>query len=160
MATSEQMIEQPLRRTRRFGRRVAALVAVAIIGVLALGWFADALGQVAPRATFTNGETRQAGLYRVALTIDSVPARAGEAATLIARVEDGDGHLADGLTTRLVMTMPTMEMASLETSLQPSSSGAYWAQTVFPMAGEWLVRVELTSPGAAPIHADFSVPVR
>jgi YtkA-like len=160
MATGEQVASAPTVRPRRFGRRAAILVIAAIIGVLALGWLADALGQFAPRTTFTNGETRQAGLYQVALTITPAPARTGQSVMVTARVEDVDGHPAMGLAARLTMTMPTMEMATVETPLALNADGIYEALVTLAMAGEWRVRVELTPPGAAAVRADFDVPVR
>jgi hypothetical protein len=160
MATGEQVASAPTVRPRRFGRRIAILVIAAIIGVLALGWLADALGQFAPRTTFTNGETRQAGLYRVALTITPAPASTSQSVIVQARVEDVDGHPAKGLAARLTMTMPTMEMATVETPLALNADGTYQALVTFAMAGEWRVRVELAPPGAAAVRADFDVPVR
>jgi len=115
---------------------------------------------VRPRTTFRNGEIQQAGLYRVALTLDSAPARAGDAVTVSARVEGSDGRPVTDLAARLVMTMPTMEMGPVATPLTPNADGTYAARTNFPMSGAWLVRVELTPAGAAPLRADFEVPVR
>jgi nitrogen fixation protein FixH len=133
---------------------------VAVVGVLALGWLGDTLGQFAPRTTFHNGETQQAGLYRVALNIDPLPAHAGEQVAFQTRIEDGDERPASDVTARLVMTMPTMDMAPIEAFLVPTADGAYAAHATFPMSGSWLVRVEVTPPGAAPLRADFDVPVR
>jgi nitrogen fixation protein FixH len=133
---------------------------VAIIGVLALGWLADTLGQFAPRTSFTNGETQQAGLYRVALTFDPARAHVGQVATITAQIVDSDGHPVSDVTARLIMTMPAMDMTPVETPLATSADGAYSAHMTFPMSGAWLVRVELTPPEAAPLRADFDVPVR
>jgi hypothetical protein len=135
-------------------------VLVAIAGVLALGWLADSLGQFAPRTTFQNGETQQAGLYHVSLTLDPASARAGEATTITARIEGDDGRAMNDVAARLIMTMPAMDMAPSETPLTTSGDGRYTARTSFPMSGAWLVRVELTPPGATPLRADFDVPVR
>jgi hypothetical protein len=154
----ERAVAQVQRR-RRFRRRAAALALVAIGAVVALGWVADALGQIAPHITFHNGETQQAGLYRVALSIDPAPTRATEAVTVTARVETSDGHPATDLAARLALTMPTMDMAPVEIPLASDEDGAYVARTSFPMAGAWLAVVELTPPGAAPLRADFDVPV-
>src|SRR6185503_16438049 len=99
---------QAPRSTRRFSRRVAFMVLVAIVGVLSLGWLADTLGQFAPRTTFTNGETQQAGLYRVALTFEPGQTRAGDATTVTARIQDSAGQPASDVGVRLVMSMPTM----------------------------------------------------
>jgi YtkA-like protein len=87
------------------------------------------------------------------------PARASEAVTVNARIETSDGHRATDLATRLMLTMPTMDMAPVEIPLTRSEDGAYVARATFPMAGAWLARVELTPPGAAPLRADFDVPV-
>jgi hypothetical protein len=133
---------------------------VAIAGVLALGWFADTLGQFAPRTTFANGETQQAGLYRVALSFDPTPARAGEMNTITARIETSDGRLTTEVSARLILTMPTMDMTPIQTPLALGADGVYIARTTVPMTGAWLVRVELTPPGSAPLYADFDVPVR
>ena len=153
-------VAQPPRSARRFGRRAAALVLVVIIGVLALGWLADTLGQFAPRTSFTNGETQQAGLYRIALTFDPAQARAGQAATITARIVDSDGRPVSDVAARLILTMPAMDMTPVETPLALNADGAYTARTTFPMSGAWLVRIELTPPGAASLRADFDVPVR
>jgi nitrogen fixation protein FixH len=136
------------------------MVLMAIVGILALGWLADTLGQFAPRTTFTNGETQQAGLYRVALTFGSAQARVDQEATITAQIEDSDGRPVRDVTAQLIMTMPTMDMSPIEASLTPNADGAYTARATFPMSGAWLVRIELTPPGAAPLHADFDVPVR
>jgi nitrogen fixation protein FixH len=128
--------------------------------VLALGWLADALGQFAPRTTFTNGETQQAGRYRVALTFDPAQARAGDSSTVTARIVDSDGRPVSDVAARLIMTMPAMDMTPTETPLTARADGAYSARATFPMSGAWLVRIELTPPDAAPLHADFDVPVR
>jgi hypothetical protein len=133
---------------------------VLIASVLALGWLADILGQFAPRTTFANGETQQAGLYRVALSFDPTPARAGEINTITARIESSDGRLTTEVSARLILTMPTMDMAPIETTLALSAGGVYSARATLPMTGAWLVRVELTPPGSAPLYADFDVPVR
>jgi hypothetical protein len=146
--------------TRRFGRRAAFLVLVAIVGVLALGWLADTLGQLTPRSTFTNGETRQAGPYRVTLAFNPAQARANQVAAITAKIVESDGRPVSNVAAQLVMTMPTMDMAPVETPLALSADGAYTARATFPMSGAWLVRVELTSPGASPVRADFDVPVR
>jgi nitrogen fixation protein FixH len=133
---------------------------VAIVGVLALGWLADTLGQFAPRTTFTNGEAQQAGLYRVTLNLDPGLAHTGDATTVTAQIEDSNSRPVSDVTARLILSMPTMDMTPVEMALPPSRNGAYTAHMAFPMSGAWLVRVELTSPGAAPLHADFDVPVR
>lgn len=151
---------QAPRATRRFSRQVAVMVLVAIVGVLALGWLADTLGQFAPRTTFTNGETQQTGLYRVALSFSPAQARVDQEAIITAQIEDSDGRPVSDVTARLIMSMPTMDMAPLEMALAPSGDGAYTARMTFPMSGAWLVRVELTPPSGAPLHADFDVPVR
>lgn len=153
-------IAQEPRSTRRFGRRAALLVLVAIVGILALGWLADTLGQFAPRTSFTNGETQQAGLYRVALTFSPAQARVDQEATITAQIEDSDGRPVRDVMARLIMTMPTMDMSPVEAPLTLSADGAYTARATFPMSGAWLVRVALTPPGASPLHADFDVPVR
>ncbi len=150
----------PRRRARRLGRRAAILALVAIVGVLALGWLGDTLGQFAPRATFHNGETQEAGLYHVALNVDPLPARAGEQVTIQARFEDVNHRTATDVPARLVLTMPAMDMAPVEVLLVPTADGAYAARTRFPMSGSWLVRVELSPSGTTPVRADFDVPVR
>ena len=155
-----QAVAQAPRSARRFGRRAAALVLVAIVGILALGWLADTLGQFAPRTTFNNGETQQAGLYRVALNFSPAQARVDQEATITAQIEDSDGSPARDVTARLILTMPTMDMAPIEAPLALNAEGAYTARTTFPMSGAWLVRVELTPPNATPLRADFDVPVR
>ena len=153
-------VAQAPRSARRFGRRAAALVLVAIVGMLALGWLADSLGQFAPRTAFTNGETQQAGRYRVALSFSPAQTRVDQEATIAAQIEDSDGSPVRDVAARLMLTMPTMDMSPLEAPLTLNADGAYTARATFPMSGAWLVRVELTSPGAAPLHADFDVPVR
>jgi hypothetical protein len=155
-----QTVAQSSRSAHRFGRRAAVLVLVAIVGILALGWLADTLGQFAPRTSFTNGETQQAGLYRVALSFSPAQTRVDQEATVTAQIEDSDGRPVRDVTARLIMTMPTMDMSSVEAPLTLNADGAYTARTTFPMPGAWLVRVELTSTGAAPLRADFDVPVR
>jgi YtkA-like protein len=155
-----QVVAQAPRSARHFGRRAVALVLVVIVGVLALGWLADGLGQFAPRTAFTNGETQQAGLYRVALSFSPTQARINQEATITAQVQDSDGRPVHDVTARLVMSMPTMDMSPVEAPLTLSADGAYTARPTFPMSGAWLVRVELTLPGATPLHADFDVPVR
>jgi hypothetical protein len=155
-----QTVAQASLSARRFGRRAALLVLVAVVSVLALGWFADTLGQFAPRTTFTNGETQQAGLYRVALNFSPARARVDQETTVTAQIEDSDGRPVSDVTARLIMTMPTMDMSPVETPLTLDRDGAYTARTTFPMSGAWLVRVELTPPNATPLRADFDVPVR
>jgi hypothetical protein len=155
-----QTVAQPSRSARRFGRRAAVLVLVAIVGILALGWLADTLGQFAPRTSFTNGETQQAGLYRVALSFSPAQARVDQEATVTSQIEDSDGRPVRDVTARLIMTMPAMDMSPVEAPLALNADGAYTARTTFPMSGAWLVRVELTPPNAASLHADFDVPVR
>jgi YtkA-like protein len=155
-----QTVAQPPRSARRFGRRAAALVLVAIVGILALGWLADTLGQFAPRTTFTNGETQQAGLYRVALSFSPAQARVDQEVTITAQIADSDGRPVHDVTARLIMAMPTMDMSPIETPLTLNAADAYTARTTFPMSGAWLVRVELTPPNATSLHAYFDVPVR
>ncbi|HEY7094268.1 MAG TPA: FixH family protein [Ktedonobacterales bacterium] len=155
-----QTVAHAPRSARRFGRRAAALVLVAIVGTLALGWLADTLGQFAPRTTFTNGETQQAGLYRVALSFSPAQARVDQEATITAQIEDSGGRPVRDVTARLIMTMPTMDMSPVEAPLALNADSAYTARATFPMSGAWLVRVELTPPGATPLRADFDVPVR
>src|SRR5262245_1054701 len=101
-----ETVDRATRSARRFGRRAAALVLAVIVGILALGWLADTLGQFAPRTTFTNGETQQAGLYRVALRFSPAQARVDQEATVTAQIKDSDGRPVRDVTARLIMTMP------------------------------------------------------
>jgi hypothetical protein len=144
-------------------RRLALLIAAAAVAILALGWLADALLTLAPGPTFSNGQTQQAGLYRVALTFDPAVPRAGVPEHAQVRVSDVSGQPVSGADVRLSLTMPAMVMVPLQVSATPSPDGAhgvYVAQSTFPMAGTWSAAVRITPKGQAAVQTEFVVSVR
>jgi hypothetical protein len=134
-------------------------VAAAVVAVLALGWVADALGQISPAAPVANTQTQQAGLYRVSLTFDPSPPASGSTERFIVRVTDTSGRTIPGAQVRLGLSMPAMVMAPLQVTAAPAG-GDYRAEGGFPMRGGWVVIVEIAPARGDAVHTDFNIAVR
>jgi hypothetical protein len=150
---------EPTRRTR-LSRRAALLIAVGAVLVLALGWALDGLGTLAPATHFANGQTQQAGLYRVSLALDPDPPRAGAQAQLAVRVADASGAALAAGQVQLSLAMPAMDMTPIPLAAAGDGKGGYTAKTAFPMSGAWTVTARVTPPGAAAVQTSFHIAVR
>jgi hypothetical protein len=141
-------------------RRVALLVAAAAVALLALGWVADALGQLGPAAPVAKDQTQQAGLYRVSLAFDPSPPAAGMTERLTLHVTDTSGRDVSDARVRLGLSMPAMVIAPLQVSAAWAGGGEYRAEGAFPMRGGWVVTVEIAPARGDAVHTDFNVAVR
>ncbi len=141
-------------------RRMALLIAAGAVVVLALGWAVDGLAQFAPAAHFSNGQTQQAGLYRVALSLDPAQPHAGAAERFTLHVTDAGGGAVSTADVRLTLAMPSMDMTPLQLTAAANGKGDYSAMGGFAMRGAWIVTVRISPPSDAAVHTDFAVPVR
>jgi nitrogen fixation protein FixH len=128
--------------------------------VLALGWAVDGLAQLAPAAHFTNGQTQQAGLYRVALALDPAQPHASAAERFTLHVTDVSGHAVSTADVRLTLAMPSMEMPPLQLTAAANGKGDYSATSGFAMRGAWVVTARVSPPGGSAVHTDFDIAVR
>ena len=138
-------------------RRLALVVAAGVLVVLALGWAVDSLGTFAPAVHFTNGETRQAGLYRVALTLNPAQLRVGQPERFTLAVTDLTGHAVDGLQVPLRLSMVTMEMPAISATAAAGGNGIYAATATTSMSGEWQLDVTLTPLVGSSAHTQFDL---
>lgn len=101
-------------------------------------------------------QTRNVSGETIALT--AIPSQYGTY-TLIVEVQDAQGTPVQGATVTISLTMLAMPMTPLNVTLGPTNPpvpGAYEAQGVLSMAGQWqaTVQVKLAS-GAQPVQAIF-----
>ncbi len=75
-------------------------------------------------------------------------------------LQSGSGVAVPSATVALDLTMPSMAMSPVHVTLkpiQPASAGAYRADGVLSMAGEWVALVSVTQPGATtPVTTTFT----
>ncbi len=141
-------------------RRAAVLIALGVVAILALGWVVDGLGTLAPTTRFANGQSQQAGLYRVSLALDPSPPRAGAKTRLAVHVTDATGAAVSTAQVQLEVAMPAMDMAPVMLPTTPGGKGDYQATTSFPMSGAWDVTARLIRQGASSVQTTFSIAVR
>lgn len=133
------------------------MVAAAVVLVLALGWAVDSLATLAPTVHFSNGAAQQAGLYRIALTLDPAVPHAGSAQRYALSVSDTSGKAVSGAHVQLTLTMATMDMPPIHLTATPSGNGVYTATGALSMPGEWHADVTLTPPAGAAVHTQFDI---
>jgi protein SCO1/2 len=112
----------------------------------------------APRQTattsHTSGAVAQAQVvagYTIALT--AMPGQFGTYSFTVA-IQDAQGAPLQGATLEMALTMPAMQMSALHVQLAPITPpvpGAYQAQGVLSMKGEWQAVVLVYPSGAAPL---------
>lgn len=156
----EDALSGLLQGRARVSRRMALVVAAAVVLVLALGWAVDSLGTLAPAVHFSNGAAQQAGLYRVALTLDPSTPHAFAAQRYTIRVTDTTGHAVSGAQVQLTLAMATMDMPAIHLAAAPLGSGAYTAEGALTMPGEWHAEVTLTLPSGGSVHTQFDIAAR
>jgi len=136
-----------LRRVRRLSRRALAIVvAVAVLGVLGVGWLADSVGGATPPPG-QRALTQQVGLTTVSVTLPTKAQRANANAAVLLRVIDVSGRAVVGARAQCALSMPAMAMtlpiAQAEATATP---GVYRcpAQNLSP--GEWALALTLVTP--------------
>jgi hypothetical protein len=148
------------RRAAATGRWLAALVALVMVAVLALGSLADALGAALPQQTTQGPLTRQVGRSTVLLTIIMAPQAANQTEALEALVVDASGDAVVGARMQCALSMPAMAMALPSISATPTGQpGRYRCAAYALSSGAWSLALTLTLPSGETDHAmvDFVV---
>lgn len=141
------------------GRWLAALVALVVVAVLALGFLADALGAL-PQQPTHGALTQQVGRSTVSLTIITAPAAAGQASrqteALQLQVMDASGAAVVGARAQCALSMPTMAMAlPVVTATAASQPGRYRCASQALASGAWRLALTLTLPSGETDRATF-----
>jgi hypothetical protein len=109
----------------------------------------------------TCAQTQVVGGEIVALT--ATPGRFGTY-TFTVELMDASGAPSQGAVVDLQLNMPDMQMGSLRVHLapvNPPTPGAYQAQGVLSMKGQWQAVVQIVTPGATqPVQATFRFPAQ
>lgn len=140
-------------RGRLARRALAVIVALAVMGVLGVGWLADSVGMATPE-TSQGALSQQVGLARVTLTM-AAPDQAGGGALLL-RVTDVAGKPVVGARATCALSMTGMGMSLPAARAQPTSTpGEYRCAAAGLMPGAWTLALALTPPGGETGHATF-----
>src|SRR5579864_1616464 len=110
-------VQRPALRMSR--RALAIIVAVAVLGVLGVGWMADSFGG-ATSAPGQNALTRQVGLATVTVTPPTAAQRAS--AALLLRVTDVTGRAVVGARAQCALSMPAMAMTLPTTQAEATAT--------------------------------------
>lgn len=153
-----------LARRRRIVRWTALALVVGVVALLALGWVADALGQVVPAGRTTTGDatqTQAVGFDTLALRVAPAPPRAGANETLTFTLTDAVGAPVAHARIQVTLTMAAMDMSGGSGLAQPTGApGVYRLVGGFAMSGAWTVAVAVTPPGAPTLHTTFILQAR
>ena len=151
-------------RRRRVVRWTALALVVGVVALLALGWFADALGQVVPAGRSQVGaatQTQAVGFDTLALRVAPEPPQAGATETLTFTLTDATGAPVAHARIQVTLTMAAMDMSGGSGLAQPTATpGAYRLVGGFAMSGEWTLAVAVTPPSEPTLHTTFTLQVR
>jgi hypothetical protein len=144
------------RRVGRLSRRaLAVIVAVAVLGVLGVGWLADSVGG-ATSAPRQSALTKQVGLATVSVTPPTTAQRSSANAALLLHVTDVSGRAVVGAQAQCVLSMPAMAMtlptAQAETTTTP---GVYRCPAQGLSPGAWALALTLVTSDGKTGHATF-----
>jgi hypothetical protein len=93
------------------------------------------------------GDTQTSGSLSATLQVLPFPPAPMEDTTLELMLRDSDQRPATGALVVFDLTMPAMDMPVNRPQATEEESGVYRANAIFTMAGEWLVRVEVSYQG-------------
>lgn len=148
------------RRAAPTRRWLAALVALAVVAVLALGALADALGATLPQQTTQGALTRQVGRSTVSLTIIMAPQAAHQTEALEALVVDASGDAVVGAHMQCALSMLAMAMAMPPVTATPTGQpGRYRCAAHALSSGAWSLALTLSLPSGETNHATFDFAV-
>ncbi len=92
-------------------------------------------------------DTQTSGSLSATLQVLPSPPAPMEDTTLELMLRDSDQRPATGALVVFDLTMPAMQMPVNRPQATEEESGVYRANAIFTMAGEWLVRVEVSYQG-------------
>jgi hypothetical protein len=92
-------------------------------------------------------DTQTSGSLSATLQVSPFPPAPMEDTTLELTLRDSNQRPATGALVVFDLTMPAMEMPVNRPQATEEESGVYRTDAIFTMAGEWLVRVEVTYQG-------------
>lgn len=144
------------RRGWRLSRRVLAIiVAVAVLGVLGVGWLADSVGGATP-APGQSTLTEQVGLATVSVTLPTAAQRVSANAALLLRVTDVSGRAVVGAQAQCALSMPAMAMTLPTTQAEATTTpGVYRCPAQDLSPGQWALALTLVTPDGKRGHATF-----
>jgi len=146
---------------RRVSPRLLGLIVVIVtLAVLGVGALADTLAVAPLRPPTRAGGAQQAGLYTLALTINSEPLTAGAETDFLLRVTDVSGAPVSGAAITCDFTMPAMPMPTMLVTATSNGAGTYTCREALTDPGAWALTVTLTPPGSAPVHTKFTLQAR
>jgi hypothetical protein len=135
-----------------------------VVALLALGWFADALGQAVPAGRSSVGaasQTQAVGFDTLALRVAPAPPQAGASETLTFTLTDATGAPVTHARIQVALTMAAMDMSGGAGLAQPTATpGVYRLVGGFAMSGQWTLALGVTSPGQPTLHTTFTLLVR
>jgi hypothetical protein len=150
---------QPLSRLDRLA--LGGIWGAALICFVLLAWGHLGLGAwIVPPAASAEQQVVSAGPYQVTLRLNSGQLNARGPNAISFALKDAAGHPIDGATLVVAPSMATMAMDAPAVGASARRSGSYEAHPVFAMAGEWRLRVTITTPGQPRQAATFPVGVR
>ncbi|HEX8729754.1 MAG TPA: hypothetical protein VF739_14075 [Ktedonobacterales bacterium] len=144
------------RAVGRLSRRaLAIIVAMAVLGVLGVGWMADSIGGATP----TPGQsalTRQVGLTTVTVTLPTAAQRATASEAVLLRVTDVTGRVVVGARAECALSMPAMAMSLPATQAEATATpGVYRCPAQGLSPGAWALALTLATPDGQTGHATF-----
>jgi nitrogen fixation protein FixH len=92
-------------------------------------------------------DTQTSGSLSATLQVSPFPPAPMEDTTLELTLRDSNQRPVTGALVVFDLTMPAMEMPVNRPQATEEESGVYRTNAIFTMAGEWLVRVEVTYQG-------------
>lgn len=136
-------------------RALAIIVAVAVLGVLGVGWLADSIGGAAPSPA-QSALSQQVGLETVTLTLPTAAQRASAGAALLLRVTDVSGRAVVGARAECALRMPEMAMSLPTTQAAATTTpGVYRCSAQGLSPGAWSLALTLAASDGQTGHATF-----
>jgi hypothetical protein len=149
---------------RRIAPRLLALaVVIGILAVLGVGALADTLAVAPLRPPSQAGESQQAGIYTLALSMKPEPLTAGAETTFTLLVTDVSGAPVHNAHVTCDFTMPAMPMPKMLIVASEDGAGRYTCHETLTDPGAWAMTATLTppdAPGGAPVHTTFTLQAR
>jgi hypothetical protein len=145
----------------RISRRAALGIAGAVVGILGIGWLADALATLPIREATSGPLAVQLGLYRVTLALQPAAPHAGSPCQVTITVRGADGSPLSGLAIDVAATMIEMDMLfPTQRAAEQPDHQTYACALVFAMPGTWQVQARVRSPAMKALSATFDIVVR
>lgn len=157
ISTDDLAVAAPAPRTAgSLARRgLAIIIAVAVLGVLGVGWLADSIGGAAPEPG-QNALRQQVGLATVTVTLPTAAQRTDASAALLLRVTDVTGRVVVGARAECALSMPEMAMTLPTTQAEATATpGVYRCPAQGLSPGAWALALTLATPDGQTGHATF-----